>query len=465
MDWTAILGAGGLNDQQGQLDQQLADLLTRRRAYRPAEHTTGLGALLGGIGDYRAQKRFQEQENALRGQRQDVSGKLAGSRGVLADAFTSASQPVQAPPDMIAAPGFDQASQERDQQQRLQQLQTAAMLSGDPTMTQYAQHQPQMAMQQEQLRKTQEGREAVTNPAGAALLRAVAGRFAPGVDVSSAPPQVLNQMMPTLEKGFAATESAQTRREAAQQSADLRKAMLGLQNQRFEATTGLKEDQFKAKRMGQLTDALNPFIRKGGLANYTQGINRAQKLDALLVDPATGQPKKLLTPQDMTETAIALQQLVANGHASQSEVDQLVPKSIGADAARGLQYFTGKPWDSGQQAWALRMLHTAHREADVNRGSILQALKQQLPQFGDIRSKYGSDYESTLKGAGINPAAFNEQGLPVEGVDMSLGTNAVLGDTQGGGMVDVVSPEGKAGKIPVAKLDAALKRGFRRAGP
>jgi hypothetical protein len=33
------------------------------------------------------------------------------------------------------------------------------------------------------------------------------------------------------------------------------------------------------------------------------------------------------------------------------------------------------------------------------------------------------------------------------------------------GSVDVISPEGVAGKIPAANLDAALKRGFRRAGP
>lgn len=430
-----ILGAGPLAEQQGQIDQQLQDVIARRRAYQPTQRTSGIGSLLGGLGDIIMGNKFNEGEQQLRTQRDELAGKMAGLRGQYAQALTGAPAGV--------AP---------EQQSRLG---TLGMLTGDPLIGGVGKMlaDPKHQLEMEQLQKTQDARQAMSSPAGATLLRAVASKFAPGVDVSNAPPEVLNQLMGTLEKGFGASESAAARREAAQQSAELRRIMLNLQNQRFEQTTATREDQFKAKRTKEMTDALNPFVRKGGLANYTQGINRAQKLDALLVDPATGEPKKLLTPQDMVETAIALQQLVAAGHASQSEVEQLIPKSVGGDAAKALQYFTGEPWNAGQQKWALRMLHTAHREADVNRGSILQALKQQLPQFSDLRSKYQPDYESILKGAGINPAAFNEQGLPVEGMDMSLGTNAVLDGAarSGGGHAARKFTRGPDGKLVEVK--------------
>jgi hypothetical protein len=195
----------------------------------------------------------------------------------------------------------------------------------------------------------------------------------------------------------------------------------------------LREDQFKTKRLKELTDALNPLLPRGGLKNYADTIARAQKLTALIVDPATGQPKTLLTPQDMTETAMALQQMVGAGHASQSQVEELTPKSAWGDTARTLQYFTGKPWDAKQQEWAVRMLHSAQREAETNQNTIARSVQSKLPQFRDVSDKYPDDYIATLLGAGLDPAAFDARGLANPGATVTTGTNPLLGGDVTGG--------------------------------
>lgn len=458
-----IMGGATQMEEQRQRDQELADLIARRKQASAQPYSSPTGQLLGSIGDII----MGRKESGLRQQHLDLANQIAGKRAQWGGDFMEAQQPVQAPPDMLAAPGFDQAAQEKQRQQKLAGLKMQGMLSGDPLISGYLQHAPGMELQDMNLQKAREEMAAKNSPAAGIATRTLMKKF--GFDLpEGTPPATLEHLLPTAEKGYAADQTAQTRREAAQQSADLRKAMLQLQGQRFEVTSGLREDQFKTKRLKELTDAINPLLPKSGLKNYSDTINRAQKLAAIIDKPVDGK----LTPQDMYEATIALQQMVAQGHASQSEVEHLAPAGLSADAARAMQYFTSKPWDAGQQAWASRILHSAQREADVNRSSILQNLKQKIPQFGDVRQKYAPDYESILKGAGLNPGAFNDQGLPVDGVEMLLGTNPVLGGAIGAGaghgageMVPVISPEGKAGKIPAAKLDAALKRGFKRAGP
>jgi len=160
MDWTTILQAGQAQDQQGQIDQQLADLLMRRKNYQALapQHTTGLGALLGGIGDYRNKQAFNDQETALRQQRQDLSGQLGTYRSGLLGELIQAQQPTPTPPEMLTRPGYDRNVDEQARQQRLSQIQIAALLSGDPHMAQAGQalqHQqeiaPHLALQRQQL--------------------------------------------------------------------------------------------------------------------------------------------------------------------------------------------------------------------------------------------------------------------------------------------------------------------------
>lgn len=284
----------------------------------------------------------------------------------------------------------------------------------------------QRLLQQQQASKIEEQNKAMASPEAGAALRMALKKF--GLPMGDTTPNpTLQAILPIAEKGWGAEQAAQARLEAARIAA----AATG---NRFQVTTGLKEDQFKAKRLKEMTDALNPLLPRGGLKNYADTIARAQKLTALVVDPVTGKPKDLLTPQDMTETAMALQQMVGAGHASQGQVEELTPKSAWGDTVKTLQYFTGKPWDAKQQEWAVRMLHSAQREAETNQNTILRSVQSKLPQFRDVSEKYPDDYSATLLGAGFDPSAFDARGLANPGATVTTGSNPLLsGDVTGGG--------------------------------
>jgi hypothetical protein len=53
----------------------------------------------------------------------------------------------------------------------------------------------------------------------------------------------------------------------------------------------------------------------------------------------------------------------------------------------------------------------------------------------------------------------------ISGTPQPAEAQAQGGDTAAGEMIDVISPEGRRGKIPTDKLDAAMKRGFKRVSP
>lgn len=213
MDWSQILGAAGTQEQQGQIDQQLADLLARRRAYQPYQATTGIGAALGGLGDILRRKQFDTQEAGLRQQRQDLSGQMAAGRGNFLQQLMQAQQGGGQAPAPEAPGGMPSFGSQPDPQ-RQQQLGMAGMLSGDPVIQGYLQHAPQMEMAQENLRKAQEERTALATPEAGAAGRQLLSKF--GFGVSEATPNAtVRALLPTAEKGYAAETSAQARRDVA----------------------------------------------------------------------------------------------------------------------------------------------------------------------------------------------------------------------------------------------------------
>jgi hypothetical protein len=216
-----ILGAGSVGEQENQIDQQLQDVLRRRQLRQPGQYKTGYGAALGGIADMISAYKSRSAEEDLRKQRAGLAGQTTQARSSLADAIMGAQQPVQAPPDMIAAPGMDQASQERDRQGELQRLGSVGELSGDPVMSRVGssllarlQQKPKLDLEQEQLRKAQDEREALASPEYGTAGRTLLQRF--GLQVpQNTPNRVLNVLMPTAEKGYAAEQSAKARVTAA----------------------------------------------------------------------------------------------------------------------------------------------------------------------------------------------------------------------------------------------------------
>lgn len=185
-----------------------------------------------------------------------------------------------------------------------------------------------------------------------------------------------------------------------------------------------RQDQFNKKREDQLSTGLqkdlDEYNARGGLKNYMDAINRAGKIDALLTDPATGKLNKVIDNRQMAELAMALQQLVASGHASQSQVEHLIPHNLWGDVARAEEYFTGKPADAGQQAFAQQLLHSAHIEAQKGKAQVGEALRKRIPRYAELNKLNPILFESMLEGHGINRDALDDRGILKPGMDFMI---------------------------------------------
>lgn len=198
-----ILGAGPLAEQQTQADQELQDLIARRKGYAAQGSTTGLGAALGGIADIIMGKR----ENAARAKQQDLATKMAGIRGQYGSALLGTPMGPAAPPGMPDNPPRIPLSPE-DQGQ----LSMAAEMSGDPLMAKAGagallrgQQAPKLALETQQAQKAMAENTAMESPEAGMLLRGQATKYGAQVPPNT-PSAVLRALMPTLEKGYAAGE-------------------------------------------------------------------------------------------------------------------------------------------------------------------------------------------------------------------------------------------------------------------
>lgn len=110
-------------------------------AASPLEHLSGLAQKLVGA--------FMQQR--AMGKEQDLAKHLGQTRGDYGKALADAAAPVQHPPEMLQAPGYNPAAEDQGQQQRLQQLATSGMLSGDPVMSQVGQRMtdPRLALERQ----------------------------------------------------------------------------------------------------------------------------------------------------------------------------------------------------------------------------------------------------------------------------------------------------------------------------
>jgi hypothetical protein len=159
----------------------------------------------------------------------DLSNKILGQRKEYADSLDQASQPVQAPPDMLAAPGFDQASQDAAQGQKRSALLRQGLLSGDPAISSYATQAPKIAVEQEQARKAKIASDAMESPQATGAMNILLHKY--GVDVPPGTPSpTLQALLPIAEKGHVAEESARA-------TAAYRAATLGMKGREQGVTT------------------------------------------------------------------------------------------------------------------------------------------------------------------------------------------------------------------------------------
>jgi hypothetical protein len=379
-----IAGGGSVQDQDRQINEQLQDLILRRRNRVASRYGTPGGALLGGIGDMIAAYKSRSAEEDLRNQRAGVQKQLGDTRSKFADAILGLQQPPQAPPDMIAAPGMDQAAQERAQQQQLMQMGTLGALSGDPLMAQAGEsasrmpgQQLAMALQRQHLASGQQEMEQ-RGP------QAALGGQTPGVYGLLTKRAEVPKFAPNPVSG---------------RLYDVRTG---------QETGGASGGELTDKRLPAMQAALakdldpNNF-RSGVLKGNQERSNAADRLLALAVDPLTGGPANL-TPQQMSEVSSSLATLVGGGSSGEGTRHELTPYTKGRTIAQVLQWVTDNPHGAEQQGFVKQMIDTAKREQGVAQGQIRQAQGQRLPGHLPYFGLFPDAAKSQLSGFGFDPS-------------------------------------------------------------
>lgn len=306
-------------------------------------------------------------------------------------------------------------------------------------------HQQQFAKGQAELAAADQRRTALGDPTSvlSQTRAALAKRF--GMTVADGTPgsSIDDKELDLAEKATQAEENRRMREAMARASA-------GQHNFQHEE----KANQYMQKREDTqskaLDDVLNANKVKGGLKGYSDTIARVKQAMGQVLDPATGQLKSQLDSRQMAELAITLQQAVANGHASEGEVEMLIPKTAWGNVAKAQEFFTGHPADTGQQAIALKMLHSAQNAADVAHGQIIDSYRQNIagPLMG-LRSIQNETArkraDATLRRHGINPDAIDDDGNIVDGVPFELpGKSAAGGSARVEATHYLISPDKKS---------------------
>lgn len=416
-----LLSLGSYDDKQAMLERQRQQAVALRNQ-TPVRHSSPLAAFVGGLGDAASGVTSYIAENDANNRQRDLMAQRAQARGVGARLAN------EAPPDISAlfdpnlsdadaatkAQGLSAAIQER---QKLGQLFGS---TGDKTLA------PMGGQMMDDSRRLQD--EVIKSPqtrAQTLLSRAQASKANAEVADENGP---ATEMDRALFKRFGVNvEGELTHRQAKEvigyaekgyaSDAQRAAAAAAQANARIGKEIALKEhqEQFDQKRADAqaklLGEGLDPYKAKGGLKNYMDAINRGTKIENLLVDRNTGKLKDVIDNRQMAELAMALQALVAAGHASQTEVEHLIPKTFWGEAARAQEYFTGHPVDAGQKAFALQMLHSANLEAQTGRQQVEEALRKRLP--GPYRELHGLDKaraENLVRGFDIDPSALDDDG-------------------------------------------------------
>jgi len=394
--------------------QQLQDLLSRAYALQgPGQrYGTGLGAALGGIGNVLRNIAGFKQQNAILGQQQALNQEQAGTAQQLGQVLQ---QPLQQPEGAATGNATDDAmAAYRQRLERDRNIGTLAALAGPKTNV--------GSLGDILLRRAESGEQGLM-----------------GLQVANINRQAQRDFLESLAK-----EKMENQRNIAAAQLGLKAEEVGVNPETGQlyrkhaggggaggplrnvgatpaapgavpAETpppGGRQGQQLQKAANQLNADLDAYKRGSGLQQIGMTQNRAAKLKALIVDPATGKIRDQITPQQMYEVTIALQQMVATGQPSEQEVAALLPKSAQSDVARAVQYFTGHPMDANQKEWAKNILDSAEREAGVSQDYLNSIYLTRIPaNFQTINKLHPPTLQGILRGHGMDPNAFDAQGV------------------------------------------------------
>lgn len=291
--------------------------------------------------------------------------------------------------------------------------------------------------------------------------------------------------------GASGAELAQRYEQAGQPVADVlaRQKASGDLAKNASADVGLSGEMLKNREAGEANDPDSP---------YSHAIARLMKLRPDLAQGFRGSMAPVAEKQGQLDVeheknAIEKEKTEMDQFAPQPGTGGLYNKHTGAETG-GVGGKPLKPQDAARLDAVINGIESVDRVKDSRKEGVLPGfgeydatLKGEAPALAaadsgtgrasgqnDILKRapnlynaagdttFNSDRERYVQAARDRIAALKQAGYNVAEQEAHLARLSSGGGT--GGMVDVVSPEGHPGQVPADKLDAALKKGFKRVG-
>lgn len=171
-------------------------------------------------------------------------------------------------------------------------------------------------------------------------------------------------------------------------------------------TLGIKDTQFKQKRITQFGDALDPEKkRSGSFGLASQKFNRAEGLESL----ASAFPDANLDSRQIEELAIGLNSMLSGSNTgAQQQVQSLVPKTIYGDANKLKEWLVNEPTGTNQQEFVKRLLGTIQREKSTASDQIKREQLSITPSFADLEKSNPQEFYDILEARGITKDEYLE---------------------------------------------------------
>ena len=168
---------------------------------------------------------------------------------------------------------------------------------------------------------------------------------------------------------------------------------------------GIKEDQFKQKRLQTMGDDLDPSKNVRNPYGVAQlGLNRAERIEGLV-----NQYKDLnLDRRETEELAIGLNSMLQGSNVSaRSQVESLIPSSIRGNAQKMIEWLVNEPQGLKQQKFVQRMLNDVIREKQIFQGQVQKFARAKVSKYSDVINKYPEEATGIMKSFGIDPEEYN----------------------------------------------------------
>lgn len=215
----------------------------------------------------------------------------------------------------------------------------------------------------------------------------------------------LKQLTPLIERISATRENAAMRREIAEQNRLTKEAAGKEKSAEKKSASSVKRfDDLGKKLVSETSSSRSAF---GRAANTIRGAEAIEQLTHNM------NPNDIDSRQ-ITEIARSLDGMLAQGQATVSGMEHLIPRTFLGNAAKIQEFITNIPTGTKQGDFVKRMMETVAREKELARDQIKRTQHKILSSYEDLEKEDPEKYDSMLKAHGIRTAdeTSKEQSKP-----------------------------------------------------